>query len=541
LVNIDWYRYDNFSLGKLFDALCAIEGLKLATGGSCSMFPEAVGYLVELLSRNQTIHSLELHNLPSSIAFPRSQAPYIRLCQQLDGQKQIQTLRMNRVTEACQDILGDFIGSSHSLRKAGFTMESMTVTPRLTESIRQNTTLEAVDFKFEPMVPAAPSMEVGIFPFLALFEKNRCTATSLSLDISAGSAKDLFECIQERTADRQGLTAVGSLIANNYTLHDLALCLPKSFGLDLPGIGEGLQRNTSLERLFVRMARWPGIENSMPCPDESTLREFAAQITQNWTVTEIVFHDGSGDEHTVIHSAELTQLSSRNKNFSLHACSAAFIQGAASGLMKTLDYPSDSSIFIARDLLERSPRIAARALAMVNKASSENAVASRRRDILDLVADRLPENRASVDYALRGIAECAFLAADLIHWMDAEPAAYLEVAKRFCDAIGAGVMRKQIIARFSRESDLTGQRLAMLERTFQPDQKHLASLLGEEVDYDSIEPIPLRFFAGYQVSIAGSDPDPLREWCEANGYMPLYRAYLQSQALDQARHFQKTV
>jgi hypothetical protein len=190
-------------------------------------------------------------------------------------------------------------------------------------------------------------------------------------------------------------------------------------------------------------------------------------------------------------------------------------------------------------VLAHRPRISARALAIVNKALNQGAVAARRRETLDLIADRRPGNRASVEKALCGIAQCAFLGADLFYWMEAEPAAYLNAIMRFYEVAGAGMLREQVIAQFSSASDLTAQRLAMLEQTFAPDQKHLGSRLAQEVVYDAIEPVVLRLFAGYRLADAGSDSTSIKEWCERNEQMPLYRAYLQQLSADRAKYLQK--
>lgn len=540
-VKIDWYAGQGFHLGELFAALSTIEGLKLTTGGCFSMPPEDVGHVADLSAQNQAIHTLELHNLPSDPARGPLHDNTLRLCKTLEQQKHLVSLAINCLTEQCQESLGAFIESSPSIRTLSLFTVSVALAPRLVEGIRKNKTLQAVNVKIEKRLSAALPSEQNALPFTALFEENSGTATSLSLDVSACSAESFFRLVQDRTADRHGLTAIGSLIANNHTIQTLALRLPKSFGIDILGIGEGLQRNLSLGSLHISfIAHLPEAVPWILCINGHGWPEFVGCIADNRTITEIVFETVNRDETHAFQDEKITRILSFNKNLSL-LCSEAYIKGAASGLMHTLGYATDPSSVVAEHLLAHRPRIAARALAIVNKTSNQNAVAARRRETLDLIADRLPGNRVRVEKALCAIAECAFLGADLFYWMEADPAAYLNAITRFSEVAGAGMLREQIIAQFSDASDLTAQRLAMLERTFAPDQKHLGSLLDEALDYDSIEPAVLRFFVGYNVLDAGSDSTSVKEWCERNARMPLYRAYLQKLSAEQARHLQKLV
>jgi hypothetical protein len=549
-VHIHFNHFENFALEPLFNALSIVDDLQLRFSGPAVMHPGALSILASLLSQNKKIHTLVLPNLP---AYKGSDSMAHRLFPLLDAlknQTHIEECLLSKITEELQEPLGDFLGNSHSLKTFGISMQTTVSTPGLIEGLEKNRSLEYLRVDIDSITQGM-LIEDSILPLISAIEENRTSVAHFELSMRRFPA-DMVS--SQLDASQQGLkdgSIIGNLIAGNSTLHTLTLVFPAVVDFDLSPLGDGLKQNTSLETLYISFhGDWNGNGSKKNHIDRTTLAAFFEKLARNRTLTTMIIGDPANFGCSVLPDDEqekLTNILARNSCLRHFFCSSAYIEGATSGFLQTLGLPADPAVVIAKHLMRQSPVIANRALALINKESNERALSWRsNQSIVDWKrALSVPQRdrQAARNVTANLLANIATTAADfseddirffagieqvdeiLFEWMTTKPDFYLSLAKRFCEAVGAVPMRKRIIDVLNEQGDsLTIRHLSALEKSFEPDQQHLAGLMDLDLNYHAIDSTEVKLFAGYNVHTFKNFYYALSDWCVENQLPELYLA-----------------
>jgi hypothetical protein len=470
--------YGARGLQPLFDALAGVKDLQLITVEE-RLQPDDVAVIATLLSKNKTVRALELNNLGAEQAGAADAAGADKgmadLFRHLCGQSHLERLVLSEVPEHCQSLLGNFLGSSNTLTTLRISMDGVLATEPLVAGFRRNTSVEKLYLNVTDMAD-------GLLPLLAALADSENTLTHVTLTTRQGRA------------DAKDSRYIGNLIARSGSLASLVWGFADGKGVDLGRLGIALEKNRRLEsltliRLIEPEARRGPVGHACDWVDTTTIPPLLESLNKNRTLTALVFSERVPLVNAVPEKFPmLQQVLDRNRAWQVFACSDAYICGAAQGFFTSLGMPVDTALVTADCLLHYKPRVAAGALALVNKATYYSALAGRRdahpamlnqrlaampdyEDGTDNFVDDMIELLNGIiasrgDYSaedLRRIANSPSLGAALVAIMERSTPNYLYLGRRFCQAVGTDVMRSKVLSGFSNPLHVNDLQLKMLD------------------------------------------------------------------------------
>lgn len=284
-----------------------------------------------------------------------------------------------------------------------------------------------------------------------------------------------------------------------------------------------------------------------------TLPAFLKELAKNETLLDMTTN-GSVEFDENCHIDELTRILFRNDNLRKYACSFGYLHGAVGGFLGTIGLPTDLAVKISEYLAEQSPLAVTRALASVNMASNRNAVEGRRIEASAQLkkvvgAAQIDQRTANSDMVsllariattkddfsaddLRAIARSSALNPGLIYWLRENPALFGELVKHFDAAVGIEISRKQLFSEFMAEhwngavTDYMSMKL--IEKTFRPEQHHLARFMNHRFTYKTIFSNVLKLFIGYEFTFPSSNKANVFQTCVEIDQPELYLAYMEN-------------
>ena len=537
-------------LQPLFDVLAGVKKLELVTVEE-QLHSDDVNMIATLLSKNKNLRALELNNLDTEQASCATSAcvsaGMSKLFQHLEGQWQLERLVLSAVSHECQSPLGNFLGSSHTLDTLQISIDGSVATAALVDGFRQNRSIERLYLNLTDLAD-------GMLPLLSAIAENKSSLRLVALTTCHGRA------------DAKDSQYIGDLIGCNDTLASLVWKFSNEREVDFAHLGSALEKNRRLESLCLIREREHGdrhvaVGQDGEWVDADAIPSFIKKLGKNRTLTKLRILDSVRLANAVPQKFPmLQQVLDRNLAWQKFACSDAFISGAVQGFFTTLGMPADTAFVTAGILLQQRPRVATRALALVNRAAYDSALAGRRHahpamlneslaampdsdeesedDVFEFMAGATTSREGGdnedmiallngvvlsrADYSvddLRRIAHGPALGAALVVIMARSAAHYLYLVKQFCQAIGTDVMRSKILAQFSNPLYVSKQQLQMLEQSFDPDLQHLARFVVKDLDYHSIDSHLTRFFVGYNVRSKFTLPPvrtAIKSWCVKN-------------------------
>lgn len=541
-------------LRPLFDVLAGVKHLQLITVEE-RLYPDDVAIISTLLSQNKTVCALELNNLGEEQAGDAGAAGastgMTDLFRHLGGQSLLERLVLSALPEHCQSLLGIFLGSSDSLATLTIQIDGLTATEPLVAGFRKNRSVEKLYLNLT-------AMEDGLLPLLAAVADCNEPLTHFTVKTCRGRA------------DAGDSQYIGEVIGRNEALVSLVWGFSDHKGVDLARLGTALINNRRLESLYLIRQIEPdkphdALGYSCDWVDASVIPSLLESLNKNRTLTTLFLSNSAPFVNVTTEKlAMVQQVLDRNLAWQVFACSDEYICGAVHGFFTSMGMPVDTAQVTAECLLRHTPRVAAGALALVNKATYESALAMRRDAHPALLNQRLaamPDfdyreagsgddmeehdlycgNVADSDDApfedmiellngvvasrddysaddLRRMVNHPSLGGALVVMMKRSESNYLYLVKRFCQAAGKDVIRSMITGSISGFAEISTQLWRMLKKSFEPDQQHLARFVAGALDYDRIDTLPASLFVGYNIA-----PGPHWEsgrnftsWCVKN-------------------------
>lgn len=510
-------------IAPLFAALAATEDLQLTTSPD-ELDADDLGLLADLVSKNRHLRALELNNLGSverrDIDNPSLVTEMTRLMRQLGGQTRLERLVLKSLPQTCQALLGDFLGASHTLTLLKIGLEGQVAGPELAAGFIKNSSLETV-------ILTANDVGDGMLPLMVAMEKDKGSVQNFSLLTESGCA------------DSNAGKSIGKLIASNASLRTIGWRFGTERRVNLDPLFTGLEQNSCLEALVLEadLNRDKQTDSFLACcglEDPAAVASLTEKLRRNRTLTKLVIYDAERRNVVPTLFPLFQQVVDRNLAWETFACSKGFIEGAAIGFCTSWSMPGDLGPVLADQLLNRGPHTAFGGLALLNKASYGSALAQRGlahaslldrefegiegydqdglEDMIKVLNGIASTSEVFSSNDLRRIAGLPLLPAALVRLMSRNPPVYLQLAGRFCQAVGITQMRSNILFGLSDLGSISDVQRAALERSFQPDQAHLAPFVEKEFDLDLIDSAEVRLFVAYDLVLT-VDIDSIASWC----------------------------
>lgn len=476
--------------------------------------------LANLLSRNRTIRELGLCNVNAVDAYDTCYVNSVtNLFKQIGGQLQLERLELNCVPQHCEALLGSFLSASQTLTELLLGLFNSTITEPLGAGLRDTVSIKRVDVD-------VPVVEDSMLPLIAGIAENK------------GSIKVLVLKSRQGRSDGGDSRLICALLACNNSLASLEWRLSTDSNLDFVRLAAALGINRRLESIFLLHQGAP-IQDKDPMyckawPGEAALQRLAESVRKNRNLKTIYIDNPAEIDRSNIvpYSRELERALKQNQSWQLFACSNEFIEGASQGLFASIDKPRDAGKVMAQFLIEKPRTQGSRAIALVNKATYENALACRRRGHEENLDKWLPMSGDGEDEKLEsmvsllqriiatkedftnenllkiGTHPCSVNA--LLEMMDRNAAGYLILIKLFSKVIDVAVLRLRVLDAISRWREVN---FTLLEQSFPPDQGHLARFVENPVDTRSIDLPDVRLYVGYGIRYGYMDYRHIEKWC----------------------------
>lgn len=368
-------------LPGLCDALSEISNLKLSLGSSghnAALGFNTLVMLVELLRKNKTIESLELVEMVPIEDSSEYNVALLDLLHELSNQKRLHVFRIAVATAESKELLGKFVENSDSIQRLTMDLYGAASAPSLIKGLKKNTSLKMLGLSVDSIAKREHPLSYGVLPLISLFEKNKCTATELILDISRCDPDDITFLFEVEDEFNENRTTIENLIARNTTLNSLILIGSSAVPVNLLPIGKGLKSNQRLERMHIGSRHLKNYKTFPQLIEWSTISAARKEFAKNETLVRLTFECIEWPNAVVFDDGELTRILSRNERFARHACSIGYLTGAVAGFLGTLNIPSDVAIPMAQYLATQNPPSVTKAIVGVNRASYAAAHQSRR-------------------------------------------------------------------------------------------------------------------------------------------------------------------
>lgn len=558
-IKFEWYGTDVCDLGSLYDALSGIRKLKLSMVNGSNELKDVLCCLVKLLEKNKTIHTLDLEDVDHAVLLDKSGDDLLQMLRLLRHQPLLEVFRIAVATPDSKRLIGEFIENSHSIRELTLDTRGAASAPSLIEGLKKNTSLRVLELGVDPIEQRGLAASSGFLPLISLFEKNKCSATELTLDLRKLSPDEISSLIHVKDQFNENRTVIENLLASNTTLKSLTIKFSRAISVDLFLIAKALTKNQTLESLHFEFENLfdgsPKIDSNV---DLMTLPAFLEELEKNKTLVDMTI-DGHGHKRS-FQNDELTRILFRNDNFRKYACSFGYLNGAVGGFLGTIGLPYDLAVKISEYLAEEKPLAITKALASVNKASKRNAVEARRieastqlkqvlgtpqidqktanSDMVSLLARIATTKEDFSNDDLREVARSKTLSAGLIYWLRENPALFVALAKHFGATVGIEISRKQLIGEFMAEhwngldvvegSTELMEKMKLIEKYFRPEQDHLARFMNYRFEYHTVNSNVLRFFIGYEFTFQVSNKAHVFQHCIEARVPELYLAYMEN-------------
>ena len=518
-------RYCHFAWANLFAVLEGVKALELVTYQGILRAPEC-NLLANLLSKNRTIRELELCNLITADPYDEYYFNSVtNLFKQVGGQLQLERLELNCVPQHCAALLGGFLSASQTLTELLLELSNSPITEPLGAGLRDSVSIKRVDVD-------VPSVEDSMLPLIAGIAENK------------GSIKELVLTSRQGRSDGDDSGWICDLLARNNSLASLEWRLSTDSNLSFFRLAAALGSNRRLESIFLLHQGDPiqdkGPMHRMAWLGEEAVQRLAESVRKNRNL-KTLYIDNPADvdrSNIVPYKWGLNHALEENRAWQLVACSDEFIEGAAQGLFASLDMPRDAGKVMAQFLMETPRTLGSRAIALVNKATYESAVGSRRQAHEENLAQWLPMSgdgedvkhesmvrllqriiATKKDFSIENLLKIGAhpcLVNALLEIMDRNAAGYLLLIKLFSKVIDIEVLRLHVLDEISSISSPYKINFTLLEQSFPPDQGHLARFVENPVDTRSIDLPDVRLYVGYGIWRGSMIYRDIEKWCIRN-------------------------
>lgn len=252
-IKLELFETEPYDLGSLYDALSGIRNLKLSMVNNEGAVPkDLLCRLVKLLEKNKTVHTLDLKEVEYVVLLDESDDDLLEMLQLLRHQTLLEVFRIAVATPDSKQLIGKFIENSHSIRDLTLDIRGAASAPSLIEGLKKNTSLKVLKLRVDPVELRGLAASSAILPLISLFEKNKCSVTELTLDLSRLDPDEISSLIHLKDEFNKNRTVIENLLASNTTLKSLTIIFPDAVSVDLFLIAKGLTRNRSLESLHFQ-------------------------------------------------------------------------------------------------------------------------------------------------------------------------------------------------------------------------------------------------------------------------------------------------